>query len=238
MWTPKRVVMLSVCFVAAFAVYLGYSYTAIGGIDGLPPLPEAYWPTPWPRQRPSHQAQQAVDAGGHHPHGVRCDDCPELDRTMRPPRAAREEHGLHCRRLRHRGRRPRSASRKLSLATRKDLQDFTFSRGARIARTTRILRDHHPPRHRRLDHLRPPGPPRSARSPRRKDHRGRAERARVDLRNNRSQEGGSDEDLPPAHRKRPRSTTARTPTRSGPTPTSRSTTTAASPSRTLSPARA
>lgn len=42
MWTPKRIVILSACFLAFFAVYLGYAYTYVGRIDGLPPLPEAY----------------------------------------------------------------------------------------------------------------------------------------------------------------------------------------------------
>ncbi|MFO0879540.1 MAG: LptA/OstA family protein [Gemmataceae bacterium] len=44
MWTPKRIVILSACFVAFFMVYLGYAYTSVGRIDGLPPLPEVYWP--------------------------------------------------------------------------------------------------------------------------------------------------------------------------------------------------
>jgi lipopolysaccharide export system protein LptA len=42
MWTPKRIVILSACFLAFFTVYLGYAYTFVGRIDGLPPLPEAY----------------------------------------------------------------------------------------------------------------------------------------------------------------------------------------------------
>ncbi len=44
MWTPKRIVLLAACFVAFFGVYLGYAWTAVGRIDGLPPLPEGFWP--------------------------------------------------------------------------------------------------------------------------------------------------------------------------------------------------
>ncbi|MFM7151593.1 MAG: hypothetical protein ACKO23_17345, partial [Gemmataceae bacterium] len=44
MWTPRRIVILSACFSAFFMVYLGYVYTSLGRIDGLPPLPEVYWP--------------------------------------------------------------------------------------------------------------------------------------------------------------------------------------------------
>jgi lipopolysaccharide export system protein LptA len=46
MWTPKRIIMLSGCFLAFFIVYLSYACTALGRMDGLPPLPEAYWPNP------------------------------------------------------------------------------------------------------------------------------------------------------------------------------------------------
>ncbi len=46
MWTPKRIVLLAGCFIALFSGYLGYAYTAVGRIDGLPPLPEHLWPEP------------------------------------------------------------------------------------------------------------------------------------------------------------------------------------------------
>jgi hypothetical protein len=42
-WTPKRIVILVSAFVAFAAVYLVYAYF-LGGINGLPPLPEAYGP--------------------------------------------------------------------------------------------------------------------------------------------------------------------------------------------------
>ena len=38
--------LLAGCFGAFFTVYIGYAYTEVGRIDGLPPLPETYWPTP------------------------------------------------------------------------------------------------------------------------------------------------------------------------------------------------
>lgn len=43
MWTPKRVVLLVLGFAAFLAAYLVYGWR-LGSIDGLPPLPEAYWP--------------------------------------------------------------------------------------------------------------------------------------------------------------------------------------------------
>jgi lipopolysaccharide export system protein LptA len=43
-WTPKRVVLLVLGFAAFLAAYLLYGWR-LGGIDGLPPLPEAYWPS-------------------------------------------------------------------------------------------------------------------------------------------------------------------------------------------------
>jgi hypothetical protein len=43
-WTPKRILVLALGFVAFFAAYVAYGSTFIGRLDGLPPLPEAYWP--------------------------------------------------------------------------------------------------------------------------------------------------------------------------------------------------
>ena len=44
MWTPRRILLLGCCFVAFFTMYIGYAHTQVGEIDGLPPLPEEYWP--------------------------------------------------------------------------------------------------------------------------------------------------------------------------------------------------
>lgn len=44
MWTPKRIILLCGSFVLFFLAFVGYAFTSIGRIDGLPPLPEAYWP--------------------------------------------------------------------------------------------------------------------------------------------------------------------------------------------------
>jgi lipopolysaccharide export system protein LptA len=52
MWTPKRIIMLSGCFLAFFVAYVGYAYTALGRMDGLPPLPDAYWPIHDPEKAP------------------------------------------------------------------------------------------------------------------------------------------------------------------------------------------
>ncbi|HMC88741.1 MAG TPA: hypothetical protein VKI17_04295, partial [Gemmataceae bacterium] len=43
MWTPKRVLLLAAGFVVFLTAYLVYAHF-LGGIDGLPPLPEAYSP--------------------------------------------------------------------------------------------------------------------------------------------------------------------------------------------------
>ena len=40
MWTPKRIVLLAFGVVLFFAGYMVYS-SCLGGIDGLPPLPDA-----------------------------------------------------------------------------------------------------------------------------------------------------------------------------------------------------
>lgn len=42
MWTPKRIMLLAVGFVAFTLVYLVYSMTSLGRINTLPPLPEKY----------------------------------------------------------------------------------------------------------------------------------------------------------------------------------------------------
>jgi hypothetical protein len=42
-WTPKRVLVLLTGFAVFIAGYIAYAYV-LGGIDGLPPLPEQYWP--------------------------------------------------------------------------------------------------------------------------------------------------------------------------------------------------
>src|SRR5262249_33645786 len=42
-WTPKRVLLLASGFVLFFAAYAGYA-RVLGGIDGLPALPDQYLP--------------------------------------------------------------------------------------------------------------------------------------------------------------------------------------------------
>jgi hypothetical protein len=42
MWTPRRILILTLAFVVFFTCYFGYAFTSIGRIDGLPPLPEEY----------------------------------------------------------------------------------------------------------------------------------------------------------------------------------------------------
>ena len=45
MWTPKRVLLLASGFAMFFAAYAVYAQ-ALGGIDGLPALPERYFQRP------------------------------------------------------------------------------------------------------------------------------------------------------------------------------------------------
>jgi hypothetical protein len=76
MWTPKRTVLLALGFFVFFAGYLLYA-SCLGGIDGLPPLPDADMPNPG-----------GPDVlGPMPPHGLKLEDkfrqafgpdCPEL----------------------------------------------------------------------------------------------------------------------------------------------------------------
>ena len=43
MWTPKRILLMTLGLVLFLASYLCYT-SYLGGVDGLPPLPEGYWP--------------------------------------------------------------------------------------------------------------------------------------------------------------------------------------------------
>ena len=45
MWTPKRIVLLALGFLVFFSGYLLYA-SCLGGINGLPPLPDADLPNP------------------------------------------------------------------------------------------------------------------------------------------------------------------------------------------------
>jgi len=59
MWTPKRVVLLASGFVVFCAAYAGYAQV-LGGIDGLPALPDAYLPpSPTDPERPPERYRVA-----------------------------------------------------------------------------------------------------------------------------------------------------------------------------------
>ena len=63
MWTPKRVLLLAAGFVVFLTAYLVYAHF-LGGIDGLPPLPEAYSPIAQPDdpiRPPSVTQENSVD---------------------------------------------------------------------------------------------------------------------------------------------------------------------------------
>ena len=55
MWTPKRILLLLGGFAAFFTAYQVYS-AFLGGIDGLTPLPEDYWPVADGSQAPMPMA--------------------------------------------------------------------------------------------------------------------------------------------------------------------------------------
>jgi hypothetical protein len=46
-WTPKRILLLTLGFIGFLTAYLAYG-RVLGRIDGLPPLPEIYWPPDQP----------------------------------------------------------------------------------------------------------------------------------------------------------------------------------------------
>ena len=80
MWTPKRIVLLALGFFAFLSSYMLYA-TALGGIDGLPPLPAADLP-------PDHPGM----VGPLPSHGLKLEDklrqafgqdCPELKYTLK-----------------------------------------------------------------------------------------------------------------------------------------------------------
>ena len=88
MWTPKRIVMFSGCFVAFFVAYLGYACTALGRMDGLPPLPEVYWPNPDPKNIliPAKNGETPLTRKIRLAFGPKCE---ELNRPIRLDLASR-----------------------------------------------------------------------------------------------------------------------------------------------------
>ena len=58
MWTPRRILLLALGAVLSFAAYTAYA-SCLGGIDGLPPLPEVDWPNP----NPANQTAVLVSHG-------------------------------------------------------------------------------------------------------------------------------------------------------------------------------
>ena len=78
MWTPKRVLLLALGFALLFTSYLVYAHY-LGGIDGLPPLPETCLPSPEPIDPPERRRtfveQRLAQAFG--------EGCPELKRIIK-----------------------------------------------------------------------------------------------------------------------------------------------------------
>lgn len=82
MWTPKRILLL----VAGFAIFLG-GYTVyasfLGGIDGLPPLPQDYWPPKVPNPPPP-PLSRIIDSGVDRKLRLAFgQECPQCNRTIK-----------------------------------------------------------------------------------------------------------------------------------------------------------
>jgi hypothetical protein len=86
MWTPRRIVLLAFGWILFIAGYTGYS-TVLGGIDGMPPLPQAYWPRqtselpPIPERPASRVVARLQSAFGA--------ECPEIHRQIKVEVATR-----------------------------------------------------------------------------------------------------------------------------------------------------
>jgi lipopolysaccharide export system protein LptA len=80
-WTPKRVLLLLASFTSIFVVYLVYA-NFLGGIDGLTPLPEDYWPVAGPQEPlpPPPPIVNLADVKLQQAYG---EACPELQRTIK-----------------------------------------------------------------------------------------------------------------------------------------------------------
>src|SRR5437868_679658 len=82
MWTPKRIVLLAVGFILFCTAYMVYG-RFLGGIDGLPPLPEDYCQPATgsddsfepPKQRRPILESKLTQAFGQ--------ECPELQRPIK-----------------------------------------------------------------------------------------------------------------------------------------------------------
>jgi hypothetical protein len=71
-WTPKRVVLLASGFVLFCAAYVGYA-EVLGGIDGLPALPECYWPGEPPTDPPTKR-ESRVEVKLQQAFGTGCEE--------------------------------------------------------------------------------------------------------------------------------------------------------------------
>lgn len=86
MWTPRRIVLLALGWILFVSAYTGYS-AVLGGIDGMPPLPQAYWPRqtselpPIPERPASRVVARLQSAFGA--------ECPEIHRQIKVEVATR-----------------------------------------------------------------------------------------------------------------------------------------------------
>jgi lipopolysaccharide export system protein LptA len=79
MWTPKRILLLGASFAFFFLGFLGYAFSSVGRIDGLPPLPAIY--------HPGTQAARPVASSDNSILKKRMEaafgfNCPEQDRAI------------------------------------------------------------------------------------------------------------------------------------------------------------
>lgn len=86
MWTPRRILLLALGWALFLVAFTGYS-TVLGGIDGMPPLPKAYWPRqaselpPLPERPASRVVARLQQAFGA--------ECPEIHRQIKLELASR-----------------------------------------------------------------------------------------------------------------------------------------------------
>jgi lipopolysaccharide export system protein LptA len=83
-WTPKRILLLALTVTLFFAGYLCYG-RYLGGVDGLPPLPQAYWrpANPNGRVKPGVRSPKGPAALVRKLEEAFGKDCPEIRHTIK-----------------------------------------------------------------------------------------------------------------------------------------------------------
>ncbi len=85
MWTPKRVLLLALGFVVFCTAYVGYA-EVLGSIDGLPALPEQYWPGSPPPPPEGSRTERPVEVKLQQAFGIGCQELKMLIQVESPQR--------------------------------------------------------------------------------------------------------------------------------------------------------